>query len=316
MDGTARGQEMRYLQWRIRDLENELSHANQLNSGLQQQLEFTKTLFRTWQHDLNRSVGRAGLENRKRKDWIEALQQSEERYRTLYNNSPLMAWSTDPQGQLVSASNSLLKALGFSRGEVIGLRPEDFLGESCRSGHGDKLCPLTGQAGLTSDIPLQLLCKDGELLDIMLSVVIEKTPDGKPLGSMAAMVDITARKRAEEALKHYARQLADVLGALPETIRLRDLQHRVIFTNLAPEVELEAAPCFASQGRTSPCPDCPAAHTLASGEPGRIERPLADSDSWQEVATYPICDESGKITHIVEHIRDIKPNLKATFPQH
>ena len=56
-----------------------------------------------------------------------ALRESEERYRYLYENTPVMMHSIDRAGYLCSINDYWLDVLGYERSEVIGLKPTEFL---------------------------------------------------------------------------------------------------------------------------------------------------------------------------------------------
>ena len=62
----------------------------------------------------------------------EALRKSEERYRDLYEQTPVMMHSVDSEGRLVSINDYWLEVLGYERSEVIGRPPTEFLTEASR----------------------------------------------------------------------------------------------------------------------------------------------------------------------------------------
>ena len=74
------------------------------------------------------AFGIISLRNRKqRKHAEETLRQNEERYRLLYENSPLGIYRTTPGGKILLANSALLQMLGYSSFEEIEKRN---LGES------------------------------------------------------------------------------------------------------------------------------------------------------------------------------------------
>ena len=68
----------------------------------------------------------------KRKQTENALKESEHRYRSLYNDTPVMLHSIDHDGRLISVSDYWLALLGYERNEVIGRRSVEFLTEKSR----------------------------------------------------------------------------------------------------------------------------------------------------------------------------------------
>ena len=66
------------------------------------------------------AFGIISLRNRKqRKHAEETLRQNEERYRLLYENSPLGIYRTTPGGKILLANSALLQMLGYSSFEEI-----------------------------------------------------------------------------------------------------------------------------------------------------------------------------------------------------
>ncbi|OLT57833.1 PAS domain S-box protein [Moorena bouillonii] len=143
-----------------------------------------------------------------RKQAEEELRLSRERFRTLYENTPVMLHSIDSNGKLLSVSNYWQKKLGYDRNEVIGRQSTDFLTESRQYTQGVFL-PKCFETEMCLDVPYQVICKNGEIIDVLLSAIAEQDELGQVVRSLAVMVDVTARNRAEAALQH-AKEAAEV----------------------------------------------------------------------------------------------------------
>lgn len=137
----------------------------------------------------------------KRKQAEEVLHLSEERYRSLYNDTPVMLHSIDQDSRLVSVSNNWLETLGYERSEVLGRKFTDFLtAESCAHATA-AVIPEFFRSGSIKEVPYQIMKKNGEILDVQLSAIAEQDRKGKVIRSLAVMVDVTERKRAEEEIE-------------------------------------------------------------------------------------------------------------------
>ncbi len=143
-----------------------------------------------------------------RKRTEEELRHSEERYRSLYNETPVMLHSIDHDGRLVSVSNYWLDTLGYERSEVLGRISTEFLTAASRTYATEVVLPEFFRTGFCKEVPYQIVKKNGEILDILLSATAELDSDGKVIRSLAVMVDVTERKRMEQEIKRLNIDLA------------------------------------------------------------------------------------------------------------
>ena len=131
----------------------------------------------------------------------EALRESREKYRSLYVSTPAMMHSIDAEGRLLSVSDHWLSALGYRHDEVLGRKSLDFMTEESQQHAVETVLPGFFRTGHCIDVPYQLIRKDGGVIDVLLSATSERDESGAFLRSLAVMVDITERKRAEDALR-------------------------------------------------------------------------------------------------------------------
>ena len=127
----------------------------------------------------------------------QALRESEERYRQLYNKTPVMLHSIDCEGRLISVSDFWLERLGYTRDEVIGRKSSDFLTPESASKAINHVLPRFMQDGVCKDVEYQFVTKSGAVLDVLLSAVAEYGGEGTIERSMAVLTDITERKIVE-----------------------------------------------------------------------------------------------------------------------
>jgi len=136
-------------------------------------------------------------------------QEAQQRFEHLFRNNPaLMALSTLPDPWFSDVNDAFLKALGYSRGEVIGktaaelgLFPDPEQQKAARDG-------LQAE-GRIVNLEVQLRGKDGTILDGLLS--------GELIGSqgkqyfLTVMIDITGRKAAERKLADERQRLSHII---------------------------------------------------------------------------------------------------------
>ena len=56
------------------------------------------------------------------------------------------------------------------------------------------------QTGAVHDVPYQMVKKNGEVIDVLLSGIAERDTAGEIIAGHAFMVDVTAQKRAEATI--------------------------------------------------------------------------------------------------------------------
>ncbi len=136
-----------------------------------------------------------------RKKAEEELRLSEERYRRLYNETPVMLHSVDQEKRLLSVSNYWLESLGYTRSEVLCRTSTDFHTEASRRYAEEVVFPEFFRTGICKDVPYQLVKKNGEVMDVLLSATAERNDKSEIVRSLAVMIDVTERKRAQEEIE-------------------------------------------------------------------------------------------------------------------
>lgn len=192
---------------------------------------------------------KASREISRRKAFEKALSDSEKRYRSLYHNTPAMLHSIDPSGRLLSVSDYWVEALGYEREEIIGKNLLDFLSDESRRYARDVVFPAFFKTGLCKDIPYRFVKKSGETIDVLLSAIADRDADGNILRTLAVSIDVTQRKRAEQALRiakeelsRYSkdlerqveirtREISSILRYTPAVVYIKDIEGRYLLVN-------------------------------------------------------------------------------------
>jgi len=131
-----------------------------------------------------------------RKKAQEALRESEEKYRDIFENAREAIVTIDLKGR-ISNANKIFEEYGFKREELIGKSQFDFVPEY------DKASAISDFETLIAGNPLKgemdVITPKGVIKVEYSDNPIEK--DGEIIGVQAILTDITDRKRAEEALR-------------------------------------------------------------------------------------------------------------------
>lgn len=144
---------------------------------------------------------KASYEILRRKAFESALQESQERYRSIYHNTPAMLHSIDTTGRLISVSDNWLEVMGYNREEVIGQKLTRFFVADSRRLAEKIVMPEFFKTGVCDDIPYKFVKKKGEVIDVLLSAIGDRDEKGNIIRSLAVSIDVTERNKALEALK-------------------------------------------------------------------------------------------------------------------
>ena len=143
----------------------------------------------------------------------QALVQAQAGLQALYERTPAMLHSADLAGQLLQVSDSWLARLGYRRDEAVGRMSLDFLTPAGRAQVLREVMPTLLRDGHCQAVPLQIVAKDGEVIDTLLSARLERDADGRPDRSVAVLEDVTLRRRAEQALAQEHQRLLNLVDS-------------------------------------------------------------------------------------------------------
>ena len=124
---------------------------------------------------------------------------SEKKYRLLFNSLPYGGEVLDTNGKILLCSASTAKMLGYKESELIGKSITDFLSPDSTKIFHKKFSNLL--QGKSESAEIRMLHKNGTELDILRSAQPILDSNGKTETILALNVNITKRKKVEEALK-------------------------------------------------------------------------------------------------------------------
>jgi len=138
------------------------------------------------------------------------------KYRTLYRTTPAMLHTVDGDGHIVTVTDHWLHKLGYTREQVIGRPITEFFNEADQQRYaGDNIKELIS-AGDFNNLERQMVTRNGEVLDLVISAISHRDADGNVDSLLVASKDVTERNRAERRLRQ----------TLAENARLREeLEH-------------------------------------------------------------------------------------------
>jgi PAS domain S-box-containing protein len=136
----------------------------------------------------------------RRRDAEDDLRRSEEKFRLLYEKAPLGYQSLDEDGIIRELNQTWLDTLGYSREEAIGRWFGDFLAP----GHFDLFPDHFARFKDTGEVcnaDFEMVRKDGGRITVSFNGRVVYDDQGRFVRTHCIFQDMTARKRAEEALR-------------------------------------------------------------------------------------------------------------------
>ncbi|MBI3798749.1 MAG: sigma 54-interacting transcriptional regulator [Deltaproteobacteria bacterium] len=165
-----------------------------------------------------------------------ALRESEERYRDLYDEAPVAYLSLDTNARVLRANRQAGELFGVPSQQLLGRLVFDLLadtpnGKAKARAIFDRF--LSGQETLNEE--LEWRRAEGTALWTRASVRPIFDAQGRVVATRSTHVDITDRKRAEEALRLSEERLAQILDSAMDAIITFDTTRRIELFNDAAE---------------------------------------------------------------------------------
>ena len=176
-------------------------------------------------------VGGIAMDVSERHRAQETLRQNEERLRVTYSRAPIGIAEANLRGELVAVNDRLCKMLGYTAGELIGkslreiTHPEDtvhFYSEFLRLASGE-ISEYEHEKRYVS--------RDGRTVWVHVAASLVTDAAGRPLYCVGVILDISARKQAEESLRQrtvIVEQLHWLSSALSAELDRRKIAERAL----------------------------------------------------------------------------------------
>jgi PAS domain S-box-containing protein len=253
-----------------------------------------------------------------RKRAEEALRESEERYRRLFESLIDVYYQTDIAGRITMVSPSVTTAAGWEPEEVIGRNLKNFYVDPRER---DQFLEIINKNGLVENFQVRLKKRDGSNLWASVNARLRTDKDGNVCGVEGIARDFTEQKRAEEALHQSERFLQDIFDGIQDGVSVLDRDLNITQVNrwmemtYKQEMPLVGKKCYqAYQQRRSPCPWCPSIKTIETGKSHAEMVPYPSAEAprgWIELSSFPLTDSDGHVVGVIEHVKDVTERKRA-----
>jgi len=170
-----------------------------------------------------------GRDITERKEAEQALQESEERFRAIFENALVGLYRTTPDGRILMANPALVQMMGYSSFEELAqlnMEEEGFSRDYQRSVFKQRVEAEDRIVGLES----RWMRRDETTLFVRESARTVRDKDGEILYYEGTVVDLTERKLAEEALGESEEKFRSLAEQSPNMIFINK-KGRIVYVN-------------------------------------------------------------------------------------
>jgi two-component system sensor kinase FixL len=165
---------------------------------------------------------------------VSERKQAEDKFRLAVEASPNAIVMVNPQGEIVLVNEQTEKLFGYTRAELIGQPTEMLVPERFRRGHpGHRAEFFAKPEARPMGAGRELFGRRKDGSEVMVEIGLNPIQTHQGLLVLTAIVDVSARKQAEEALKKERAFLRQVIDINPNFIFAKDREGRFTLVNQA-----------------------------------------------------------------------------------
>ncbi|MFH0966405.1 MAG: PAS domain S-box protein, partial [Methanobacteriota archaeon] len=142
----------------------------------------------------------------------QALRERELKYRDIFENSVTGLFKTAPDGQLITANDALARMYGYSHAREIFQAPMNVNELYANPKDRKELLRILSEKGIVENFETTHLKQDGTGFWVSITARTIRDADGTALFNDGTIIDISPRKRAEEALNEANQKLRLLTG--------------------------------------------------------------------------------------------------------
>lgn len=159
------------------------------------------------------------------------LQESERRFRKIFESAAVGVFQMDSSGRCLSANPKFCQITGYSIAELLQGDIKDITFPADRETE-----ELLVRKGLVGELPSyeiekRLIRRTGEIVWVRATTSFLHEAEGKSALPLCIVEDITAHKKAEEALLQSQSKLQDIINHSPAMIFVKDVAGRYLLCN-------------------------------------------------------------------------------------
>ncbi len=177
-------------------------------------------------------LGGVAIDITERKQAEEALRQADQRYQRIFESAVTGIYQTTIEGQYITANPMLARTLGFESLEEM-MREVDDLSRQfyVDASRRDEFSRLIREHGVVTGFESEVYRRDGSVIWVSEHAVAIRDTEGAIVAYQGTMIDITERKRAEEALQESEERFRSVAQSANDAIIAADSKGNILSWN-------------------------------------------------------------------------------------
>ena len=254
------------------------------------------------------------------KDHMHRIQESENRYRTLFETAGdaifIIEAEGEEPGRIVDANPAAAEMHGYDLDELLQLNlVKDLDAPDAAKEAPERIARILDGEWINAEI--NHARKDGTVFPVEISAGLLEYMGRKYI--LAVDRDISDRKKMENLILQAKLEWEDTFDSITDMITIHDRDFNIIRANKAAQEILQlpslnttrAIKCYSYyHGKDSPPKDCQSCTCLHSGHPTSFEMFEPHLNRYLEVRAMPRFDDRNEVVGVIHVIRDITERKK------
>jgi PAS domain S-box-containing protein len=246
----------------------------------------------------------------------EALRKSEDKFKFIFDRSPVGKTITLPAGE-ININMAFCKMLGYTPEELQQKKWQDITHPDDIAMTQKMMDTLFSGEHESERFMKRFVHKNGSTVWVDLYSSLRKDQDEKPLYSITTVIDITERQQMEESIVRALQEWQITFDATNDAMWILDKDQRILRANKTSEQffhrtskELIGKHCWeVVHGTTQPIPAYPVLRAKKSLHRESME--LQIGNGWFEITVDPILDVTGRYDGAVHIVSDVTESKRA-----
>ena len=168
----------------------------------------------------------------RRKKIEQELQESEQRYRQLFESTSDIQVFIDTHGHILNSNLNFLEGIDYTEQELQRMKLQDLVPEKYLAGVDEFLAAI--QKGQNQSGLMSVLNKNGQQFVLSYEASVVRDEAGKPTRLIAVRAkNVTSRIKAEQALRRSERLFYNFMENYPYAVNIKEIGGRFIWGNKA-----------------------------------------------------------------------------------